>query len=132
MEKNKMIVILIEENQRLAEKLEQLTGVKNHFAHMLFGRSSEKNPEINTVDSENLTATEITASSESSAVPSEDDKTVPASVDDNQPEPATPQNNVLPLNDHSKRKRGAQPGHKGNGRKIHENLRKLNKNAYFI
>lgn len=109
-EKDKEIALLVEEKQRLAEKLEQLTGTKNLYANMLFNRSSEKTPETETV-----------SSPESPPASSNNDKTVPTSVD-NSPEPAISQNNVRHLPQYPKRKRGAQPGHKGNGRKIPENL----------
>jgi len=41
--------LLIEENQRLANRLDQLTGTKNLYSHMLFDRSSEKTPETEQV-----------------------------------------------------------------------------------
>ena len=41
---------------------------------------------------------------------------------DNPPKPDIPQDNVRHISQHPKRKRGAQPGHKGHGRKIPENL----------
>jgi hypothetical protein len=69
-EKEKEIALLIEENRQLAERLEQLTGTKNLYSHMLFGRSSEK-----------ISQTEATAlpenSTENPAVPPNEAQTVP-------------------------------------------------------
>lgn len=84
---------------------------------MIFGRSSEKTSETQAVAPSEKTPLE------DSPVPSNDndDKTVPA-ADDNPHKPDIPHNNVHHISRHPKRKRGAQPGHKGHGRKIPENL----------
>jgi len=85
------------------------------YSHMLFDRSSEKTPETEAVTPvEKFQVEECTVSSN-------EDKTVPTAVDNSQ-EQDIPQNNLRHISQHPKRKRGAQPGHKGHGRKIPEDL----------
>ena len=102
-EKEKEIARLTEENKRLAMEIERLTGKNNKYADMLFGRSSEK------------TARDETNQPEEKAQPIPVSPEVP-----NESTPDAPLDNLRHLP--RKRNRGAQPGHKGHGRKIPEEL----------
>ena len=98
-----MLRQLTEKNLWLVNELERLSGTKNLYSNMLFGNSSEKTPVSKTPD------------------PTED---TPSHTDEDEAAPATGANSSKSnTSQHSKRKRGAQPGHKGHGRKTHENLR---------
>jgi len=89
-------LFLRKENSMLSKKNRRLNTVINTYRHMLFGRSSEKSFEVS---SENIAA------------------------DDKAPTLKPENNNLLkPDNNNLKRRRGAQPGHKGHGRKIPEEL----------
>jgi transposase len=87
------------------------------YSHIIFGRSTEKTSEAQAIaPSEKPPVQDSPLTSNDN-----DDQTVPTNGD-NQPEPELPQDNVHHISRHPKRKRGAQPGHKGHGRTIPEDL----------